>query len=85
VICDEVRAAPGDVTIVATGPLTNMPRHCQQQPDLASLIGSFDHDGRHVRWPGNVTAAAESISIAMQTLLGPCSTRRSPRRCSRSI
>ena len=39
VICDEVRAAPGDVTIIAPGPLSNIAAALQQQPDLASLIG----------------------------------------------
>jgi inosine-uridine nucleoside N-ribohydrolase len=59
VICDEVRAAPGDVTIVATGPLTNIAGVLQQQPDMASLIGHLIIIGGTVASPGNVTAAAE--------------------------
>ena len=59
VICDEVRAAPGDVTIVATGPLTNIAAALQQQPDLASLIGHLIILGGTLAGPGNVTAAAE--------------------------
>jgi inosine-uridine nucleoside N-ribohydrolase len=59
VICDEVRAAPGDVTIVATGPLTNIASALQQQPDLASLIGHLIMIGGTLGGPGNVTAAAE--------------------------
>ena len=59
VICDEVRAAPGDVTIVATGPLTNIASALQQQPDLASLIGHLIMIGGTLAGPGNVTAAAE--------------------------
>ena len=59
VICDEVRAAPGDVTIVATGPLTNIAAALQQQPDLASLIGHLIMIGGTLAGPGNVTAAAE--------------------------
>lgn len=59
VICDEVRAAPGDVTIVATGPLTNIAAALQQQPDLASLIGHLIMIGGTLGGPGNVTAAAE--------------------------
>jgi inosine-uridine nucleoside N-ribohydrolase len=59
VICDEVRAAPGDVTIVATGPLTNIAAALQQQPDLASLIGHLIVIGGAIASPGNVTAAAE--------------------------
>jgi purine nucleosidase len=59
VICDEVRAAPGDVTIVATGPLTNIAAALRQQPDLASLIGHLIMIGGTLGGPGNVTAAAE--------------------------
>jgi inosine-uridine nucleoside N-ribohydrolase len=59
VICDEVRASPGDVTIVATGPLTNIASALQQQPDLASLIGHLIIIGGTLGGPGNVTAAAE--------------------------
>jgi inosine-uridine nucleoside N-ribohydrolase len=59
VICDEVRAAPGDVTIVATGPLTNIAAVLQQQPDMASLIGHLIMIGGTLSSPGNVTAAAE--------------------------
>jgi inosine-uridine nucleoside N-ribohydrolase len=59
VICDEVRAAPGDITIVATGPLTNIASALQQQPDLASLVGHLIMLGGTISHPGNVTAAAE--------------------------
>jgi len=59
VICDEVRSAPGDVTIVATGPLTNIASALQQQPDLSSLIGHLIMIGGTLGGPGNVTAAAE--------------------------
>lgn len=59
VICDEVRASPGDVTIVATGPLTNIASALQQQPDLASVIGHLIIMGGTLSGPGNVTAAAE--------------------------
>lgn len=59
VICDEVRASPGDVTIVATGPLTNIAAALQQQPELASLIGHLIMIGGTFGGPGNVTAAAE--------------------------
>lgn len=59
VICDEVRTSPGEVTIVATGPLTNIAVALQQQPDLATLIGHLIILGGTLSGPGNVTAAAE--------------------------
>jgi purine nucleosidase len=59
VICDEVRAAPGEVTVVATGPLSNIAAALQQQPDLASVIGHLIILGGTLAGPGNVTAAAE--------------------------
>jgi purine nucleosidase len=59
VICDEVRAAPGDVTIVATGPLSNIASAISQQPDLPPLIGHLIILGGTLAGPGNVTPAAE--------------------------
>ncbi len=59
VICDEVRTAPGEVTIVSTGPLSNIAAALQQQPDLASLVGHLIMIGGTIAAPGNVTAAAE--------------------------
>jgi purine nucleosidase len=59
VICDEVRTAPGEVTIVSTGPLSNIAAALQQQPDLASLVGHLIIMGGTIAAPGNVTAAAE--------------------------
>jgi purine nucleosidase len=59
VICDEVRTAPGEVTIIALGPLTNIAAALQQQPDLATLIGHLIILGGTLAGPGNVTAAAE--------------------------
>jgi len=59
VICDEVRSAPGEVTIVSTGPLSNIAAALQQQPDLAPMIGHLIMLGGTIAGPGNVTAAAE--------------------------
>jgi purine nucleosidase len=59
VICDEVRSAPGEVTIVSTGPLTNIAAALQQQPDLALIVGHLIMIGGTIAGPGNVTAAAE--------------------------
>jgi purine nucleosidase len=59
VICDEVRAAPGEVTIVATGPLTNIASALSQQPDLPPLVGHLIMLGGTLAGPGDVTPAAE--------------------------
>ncbi len=59
VISDEVQAAPGDVTILALGPLSNIAIALQQQPDLATQIGHLIILGGTVAGPGNVTPAAE--------------------------
>jgi purine nucleosidase len=59
VICDEVRSAPGEITIVTTGPLSNIAAALQQQPELAELIGHLIILGGTLNGPGNVTAAAE--------------------------
>lgn len=59
VISDEVRAAPGDVSILALGPLTNVARALQRDPELADLINQIVVMGGTLAAPGNVTPAAE--------------------------
>lgn len=60
VICDQVRdAGEGAVTIVALGPLTNIARAFQRDPELPSLIGGIVMMGGAVARPGNITPAAE--------------------------
>lgn len=58
-ICDEVKSAPGEVTIIALGPLSNLALAIQQQPEVAELIGHLVIMGGTLSGPGNVTAAAE--------------------------
>ena len=60
VICDQIRNAPEDtVTIVALGPLTNIARAFQRDPELPSLVGQIVMMGGAVARPGNITPAAE--------------------------
>ncbi len=59
IICDEVRAAPEEVTIVALGPLTNIARAFKRDPELPSLVGRIVMTGGTVSGPGNITPAAE--------------------------
>lgn len=62
-IVDRVRASPGEVTLVAVGPLTNLALALGEAPEIASLVkqvvvmgGAFGTDGVH----GNVSPAAEA-------------------------
>jgi inosine-uridine nucleoside N-ribohydrolase len=59
VICDQVRDAPHEVTIVALGPLTNIARAFVRDPELPALVGRIVIMGGTVSGPGNITPAAE--------------------------
>ena len=59
VISDAVRAAPNAVTIIALGPLTNIARVFQRDPELSSLVGQIVMTAGTVSGPGNITPAAE--------------------------
>ncbi|MDY0167843.1 MAG: nucleoside hydrolase [Thermoguttaceae bacterium] len=60
VICDQIRGAPrGSVSIIALGPLTNIARAFQRDPELPGLIGDLTIMGGTVSGPGNITPAAE--------------------------
>ena len=58
-LIDAVRAAPGQVTVLALGPLTNLAIAVRKAPDIVPLIGQVIYMGGAVQVPGNVTAAAE--------------------------
>jgi len=59
VIADAIRSAPGDITIVACGPLSNLATVLRREPDLATQIGHLIIAGGTLAGPGNATAAAE--------------------------
>jgi purine nucleosidase len=59
VICDAVRAEPHSVTLVCLGPLTNIARAFQRDPELPGLVDRLVISGGCVDGIGNVTAAAE--------------------------
>ncbi|MDP6466498.1 MAG: nucleoside hydrolase [Pirellulaceae bacterium] len=58
-ICDEVHAAPDEVTIICLGPLTNLARVLRRDPEVASLVSQIVIAGGSVCVGGNVTPAAE--------------------------
>ena len=59
VISDAVRSAPNSVTIIALGPLTNLARVFQRDPELLSMVGQIVISGGTVNSAGNITPAAE--------------------------
>jgi purine nucleosidase len=59
VICDVVRANPNRVTLLCLGPLTNVARAFQRDPELPGLLDRLIMVGGCVDGIGNVTAAAE--------------------------
>jgi purine nucleosidase len=59
IICDEVRSAPEQVTILCLGPLTNLSRAFQRDPSLPLLVDHVIISGGSLRCIGNVTPAAE--------------------------
>lgn len=58
-ISDEVKTSPGEITIVAGGPLSNIAKVLQREPDLAMQVGHLLIVGGTLSGPGNVTPVAE--------------------------
>ena len=58
-IRDRVLAAPGPVTVIALGPLTNVAAALDGRPDVAQGISEIVVMGGAVEVPGNVTPHAE--------------------------
>jgi purine nucleosidase len=59
VIVDIVRAYPGEITILALGPLTNIARAQKRLPDFANIVQRIVISGGAIDAPGNATPAAE--------------------------
>ena len=57
-LIETIRAAPGEITLVATGPLTNIALAVQREPRLADWVRQFVIMGGSAG-RGNVTPAAE--------------------------
>jgi len=59
-IAQEARRRPGEVQLVATGPLTNVALALEQEPELPTLLRGFALMGGAFRSGGNVTPRAEA-------------------------
>jgi inosine-uridine nucleoside N-ribohydrolase len=59
-----VLGAPGELTLVATGPLTNLALAVERQPSLVSAVREVVVMGGTVGLPGNATAVAEYNIVA---------------------
>lgn len=58
-IIEQVLAAPGEITLVPIGPLTNIAMALRREPRLAKAVREVVIMGGAARVPGNVTPAAE--------------------------
>jgi purine nucleosidase len=58
-ILDTARAAPGEITLVTTGPLTNAGMALLQQPELVRLLKRMVVLGGTFSTPGNMTPVTE--------------------------
>jgi len=58
-IIDTIMANPGEVTILAIGPLTNIALAIRLEPDIISLVKRIVYMGGAFDVPGNMTPAAE--------------------------
>lgn len=59
-ILEAARAHPGEITLVATGPLTNLAAAIVQAPELGDVLKSVVIMGGAVQAAGNISMAAEA-------------------------
>lgn len=59
-IVDRVMASPGEITLIALGPLTNVALALRLEPRLATSVAKIVLMGGAVRVPGNVTPVASA-------------------------
>ena len=59
-IAQEACRRPGEMTLIATGPLTNVALALELEPSLPTLLGGFALMGGAYRGGGNVTPRAEA-------------------------
>jgi purine nucleosidase len=59
VIADIIMKNPGEITLVAVGPLTNLALALRQEPRIAQTVREVVIMGGALKVPGNITPAAE--------------------------
>ncbi|HXR66923.1 MAG TPA: nucleoside hydrolase [Ktedonobacteraceae bacterium] len=59
VIIEKVLAAPGNITLVAVGPLTNLALAVRREPQLVQAVREVVIMGGALRVPGNITPTSE--------------------------
>ena len=59
VISELVHQHPNSITLVCLGPLTNLARLCQRDPNAIPLINNLVISGGSVNYPGNASPIAE--------------------------
>ena len=63
-IADEARRSPGELLLVATGPLTNVALALRREPELPRLLRRLAVMGGSFEYPGNTTPVAEfNVSV----------------------
>ncbi len=77
VICDAIRSAPEEVTVITLAPLTNLARAFQRDPELPQLVDHVVIMGGALDVAGNITPAAEfniycDPIAARQVFQSPC-------------
>jgi inosine-uridine nucleoside N-ribohydrolase len=90
IICDQVRAAPEQVTIICLGPLTNVARAFQRDPGIIHLVDRVIMSGGSVSGIGNITPAAEynmhyDPESARQVFRSPTTKTLVPLDCTRQV
>ncbi len=70
VLCDEVRAAPEEITVVCLGPLTNLARAIQRDPEFSSLVGRLVISGGTIGVPGRVSPGGR-FQFLLRSAVGP--------------
>ncbi len=59
ILCDEIRAASGEATLICLGPLTNLALALRLEPELPALLRQVIILGGSITGAGNITPCAE--------------------------